>query len=107
MKTVRIWVPLTVLASALAQQPQPSQPQQQPRPQQQQMQQPPDFGALKSYLNLTDSQIRQMQQAREKAAREAEEKTKALRPQIEAQHRALADLLEKDNADATAVGRAM
>src|SRR2546421_12307451 len=90
MMTARTWIPLTVLGTALAQGPMPPQPQQSP-----------DFSALKSYLNLTDAQIRQMQQAREKAAREAEEKTKTLRPQIEEKHRALADLLDRDNADAT------
>jgi Spy/CpxP family protein refolding chaperone len=75
---------------------------QQNRPQQQ-----PDFGALKSFLNLTDSQIRQMQQAREKAGRDAVEKEKALRPQIGEKHNALADLMDKDNADPAAVGKAM
>jgi len=122
MKTAHTLLPFTVLGVVLAQgpvpQPQgPQQPgrapqqQQQPRPPQGQQQprppQGPDFGALKSYLNLTDAQIRQMEQARDKAAKEAEEKTKTLRPQIEEKRRALADLMDKDNADATAVGRAM
>ena len=74
---------------------------------QSQQPQPAEFSALKSYLNLTDAQIRQMQQAREKAAKDAEEKEKTVRPQIQEKRRALADLLEKDDADATAVGRMM
>ena len=74
---------------------------------QMQQQQPADFSALKSFLNLTDAQIRQMQQAREKASQDAAEKEKTVRPQIEEKHRALADLMEKDTADATAVGKTM
>jgi Spy/CpxP family protein refolding chaperone len=69
--------------------------------------QPADFSALKSYLNLTDAQIRQMQQAREKAAKDADEKERTVRPQIQEKRSALADLLEKDAADPTAVGRMM
>jgi len=121
MKLVRIGVPFAVLGIALAQGPnRPQGPapnqQQQPRPQQQMQQQmqmqmqqpqPADFSALKSFLNLTDAQIRQMQQAREKAATDAAEKEKTVRPQIEEKHRALADLMEKDSADATAVGKTM
>ena len=119
MKLVLIAIPFAVLGIALAQGPNrppgpaPNQPQQ-PRPQQQiqqQMQpqqpQPPDFSALKAFLNLSDAQIRQMQQAREKAAQEAGEKEKTIRPQIEEKRMALADLLEKDSADATAVGKTM
>lgn len=72
-----------------------------------QPQPPPDFSALKSFLNLTDAQVRQMQQAREKAGKDAAEKEQALRPQIHEKRNALADLMEKDNPDATAVGKAM
>jgi len=99
MKTATALIPLVALSLVLAQGP---APQPQPRPQQ-----PPDFGALKSYLNLSDAQVRQMQQARQQAARAAEEKDRDLRPQIEEKHRALADLLDKDNADPTAVGKLM
>jgi len=105
---------ITVLGMAFAQEPAPQpqgRPQPQPQPPQQQPRfqppQPPDFSALKSYLNLTDAQIRQMQQARDKAAKEAGEKDAALRPQIEERRRALADLLDKDNPDPTAVGKTM
>ena len=63
--------------------------------------------ALKSYLNLTDAQIRQMEQAREKAAKEADEKEKTVRPQIQEKRGALADLMERDAPDATAIGRVM
>ena len=68
---------------------------------------PPDFAALKSYLNLTDSQVRQLQAATDKAAKVADAKAKILRPQIEEKRRALSDLLEKENSDATQVGRAV
>ncbi|MEO8594377.1 MAG: Spy/CpxP family protein refolding chaperone, partial [Candidatus Solibacter sp.] len=94
-------------------QPQPQfqpQRQQQPLPQRAQQSQPGepnDFAALKSFLSLTDTQLRQMQQAREKAARDAGEKEKTLRPQIEEKRRALAELLDRDSADPTAVGKSM
>jgi hypothetical protein len=111
MKLVRIGVPFAVLGIALAQGPNPPQgpaPNQRQQMQMQpQQQQPADFSALKSFLNLTDAQIRQMQQAREKASQDAAEKEKTVRPQIEEKHRALADLMEKDTADATAVGKTM
>ncbi len=71
------------------------------------VQQPPDFSALKDFLNSTDSQIRQMQQAHEKAGKDAAEKERTLRPQIQEKRNALADLMDNDNADATAVGKAM
>ena len=86
------------------QQPPQQRPPQQPRPAEQQ---PPDFSALKAYLNLSEAQIRQMQAAHEKAAKDAEDKTRTLVPQIEEKRRALADLLDKDNPDATAVGKGM
>jgi len=47
----------------------------------------PDFAALKGYLNLTGAQ--------------------SLRPEIRDKFMALEDLLDKDNADVTQVGRAM
>jgi hypothetical protein len=119
MKLLRIAVPFAVLGIALAQGPNrppgpaPNQPQQ-PRPQQQMQQQmqpqppqPADFSALKAFLNLSDAQLRQMQQAREKAAKEAGEKENTIRPQVEEKRMALADLMEKDTADATAVGKTM
>jgi len=94
--------------------PQPPQPganPQQPRPNQQQPQpgqQPrPDYRALKEYLDLSDTQIRHMEQAREKARQDAGEKEKSLRPQIAEKRMAMEDLLDKPNADATAVGKAM
>ena len=79
-------------------QPQPPQPMQSPRP---------DYRVLREYLDLSDSQIRRMEQAREKARRDADEKEKTLRPQIEEKRMAMEDLLDKPDADATAVGRAM
>ncbi len=69
--------------------------------------QPPDYRALKEYLNLSDTQIRDMEQAREKALREAGDKEKSLRPEIEQKHLALANLLDTANPDPAAVGRAM
>src|SRR5262249_23691662 len=54
-----------------------------------------------------DSQVRQLQAATDKAAKVADAKAKILRPQIEEKRRALSDLLEKENADATQVGRAV
>ena len=113
MKLVRIGVAFAVLGIALAQGPNPpqgpapNQRQQMQMQMQPQQQQPADFSALKSFRNLTDAQIRQMQQAREKASQDAAEKEKTVRPQIEEKHRALADLMEKDTADATAVGKTM
>ena len=115
MKLARIGIPFAVLGIALAQGPnRPQGPapnqQMQMRPQmamQPQGAQAPDFAALKSFLGLSDAQIRQMQSAREKAAKEADEKEKALRPQIQEKRMALADLMEKDTAEAAAVGRIM
>ena len=69
--------------------------------------QPPDYRALRDYLSLSDSQIRRMEQAREKARMDAAEKEKTLRPQIQEKRLALEDLLDTANPDATAVGRAM
>ncbi|MBS1858113.1 MAG: Spy/CpxP family protein refolding chaperone [Acidobacteria bacterium] len=69
--------------------------------------QAPDYRALKDYLNLSDSQLRHMEQAREKARQEADEKEKALRPQIQQKRLALEDLLDAATPDAAAVGRAL
>ena len=69
--------------------------------------QPPDYRALRDFLNLSDSQFRRMEQARENARREAGEKEKALRPQIDEKRLALEELLDNPNADAAVVGRAM
>jgi Spy/CpxP family protein refolding chaperone len=116
MMKVGMWIPFAVLALGLAQQPNrpPNPPQAQPDPMRQggpgglgMQNQQPDFSALKSYLNLTDAQIRQMQQAREKARKDADEKEKTVRPQIEEKQNALQDLLDKDTSDAAAVGKTM
>jgi Spy/CpxP family protein refolding chaperone len=69
--------------------------------------QPPDYRALKEYLNLSDSQIRHMEQAREKARQLADEKEKTLRPQIQQKRLTLEDALDAATPDAAAVGRAM
>jgi Spy/CpxP family protein refolding chaperone len=90
------------------QNPPPQQQQIRPNPQPQPGQQGrPDYRALKEYLDLSDTQIRHMEQAREKARHDAEEKEKSLRPQIAEKRMAMEDLLDKPNADATAVGKAM
>ena len=68
---------------------------------------PPQLGALKAYLNLTDTQIEQMRKAREEARKQAFEQAKAIQPQIREKRAALRDLLAKDTADATTVGKAM
>lgn len=120
---VRLWIPFAAMGVALAQGPAPDQqpqqprptqfqqqPRMQPRPQPQMQPQPqpqPDFAALKGYLNLSDAQIRRIQQAGEKARKDAADKEQSLRPQIRDKQIALGDLLDKDNADATQVGRAI
>jgi Spy/CpxP family protein refolding chaperone len=68
---------------------------------------PPDYRALREYLGLSETQLRRMEMARERASREAGEKEKSLRPQIEEKRLALDELMEGSNPDATVVGRAM
>ena len=63
--------------------------------------------ALKAYLGLSDEQLMQMAKAREQGQKAAQEKAKALQPQMEQKHRALQELLNKPNADATALGKAL
>src|SRR5512133_463837 len=71
------------------------------------MQQPEDYDALRRYLNLSDTQVRQMREAAEKARQEAGEKMKTLGPQIREKRNALQALLAKGSNDAAAVGKAM
>ncbi len=121
--TFRLLIPFAVLGAALAQGPAgpPNGPMQRPQdlvalktwqahvtvPALDVMQPPQDLVALKTYLNLTDAQVRQMHQAGEQARRQADEKAKALEPQIREKRMALQDLLAKDTSDATAVGKLM
>jgi Spy/CpxP family protein refolding chaperone len=69
--------------------------------------QPPEFGALKTYLSLTDAQIQQMRQAGEEARNQAAEKVKTILPQIRQKRTALKDLLAKDTSEPAAVGKVM
>lgn len=62
--------------------------------------------ALKAYLNLTDSQLQQIRQAGEQAHRQADEKAKALEPQIREKRVALEGLMAK-GSDPAAVGKLM
>jgi Spy/CpxP family protein refolding chaperone len=97
---LRIWIPIATLGAALAQDPNlPPQGRAMPA-------QAPDFSALRAYLNLSDGQLEKMRQAREAAARQADEKVKALMPQIEDKRMALQDLVDR-GADPAAVGKAL
>jgi len=131
---LRIWIPFAILATALAQDPnrppqgkggparpagpqRPSpvpgglaavQPRQPPRPNGPAMpMQPPDFSALKTYLNLSDVQLQKLMLAREQAATQADEKVKSLMPQIRDQRIALQGLLDTGTNDPAAVGKMM
>jgi Spy/CpxP family protein refolding chaperone len=108
---LRILIPFAVAGVVLAQgpnRPPNQQPNRPPAPGGPGMPvQPPDFGALKSYLNLTDVQIQKMQQAREQAGKEADEKVKTIQPQIRDKRIALEDLMEKGTNDPATVGKMM
>ena len=86
---------------------QPGRPMEPGMPMQPMQPQPPDYRALRDFLNLSNSQFRRMEQARESARREAGEKERTLRPQIEEKRLALEEMLGNPNADAALVGRAM
>jgi Spy/CpxP family protein refolding chaperone len=66
-----------------------------------------DLSGLRTYLNLSEAQALQIQQAGERPRREAEEKARTNEPQIREKHMALEDLLAKGTNDAAAVGRLM
>jgi Spy/CpxP family protein refolding chaperone len=68
---------------------------------------PPEGGALKAYLNLTDAQVEQMRKAGDQSRKQADEKVKALQPQLEQKRAAVRDLMAKGSSDATAVGKAV
>ena len=94
---------LAAASVALAQQPnRPLNPQNQPHPPQ-----APEFAALKAYLNLTDSQLRQMQEAGRKAGQQAQEKMRAMERQLQEKHAAFEALMAKDSNDAAALGKAL
>ncbi|MEK7407944.1 MAG: periplasmic heavy metal sensor [Acidobacteriota bacterium] len=61
----------------------------------------PQFTELKAYLNLTDTQIQQIQQAQ----RQAMERVQIVVTQIPEKQKALRDLLDKGTTDAAAVGK--
>jgi len=61
----------------------------------------PNYDALKTYLNLTDAQVQQMQQIRQQAA----SSVSALLPQIRTKRQSLRDLLTSGTADPAAVGK--
>src|SRR5512136_395719 len=101
MKT-RMWLPLAALGVVLAQGPMgprgfgrfaaPDRPAQTSR-----------FDELKTYLNLTDSQIQSIQQAQQKAM----ESQRSVLEQIQSKQQTLHDLLDRGTSDAAAVGKLM
>jgi Spy/CpxP family protein refolding chaperone len=63
-----------------------------------------DGQALRAYLNLSDAQMQEIRKAGEQARRQAQEKTRALEPQIREKHAALDATLAK-GGDAATVGK--
>jgi Spy/CpxP family protein refolding chaperone len=61
------------------------------------------FTDVKAYLNLTDTQIQQIQAARQGSL----DSVKTLQTQVQAKDQALRDLLDKGSTDAAAVGKLM
>lgn len=92
--TAQLLLPLLLAAAVFAQGPPNAQPQ-------------PSSNALRQYLHLTDAQVQKMREAGDAARRQAAEKEKALRPEIEQKHAALRELMGKSSPDAAAVGKAM
>jgi Spy/CpxP family protein refolding chaperone len=64
---------------------------------------PQSFTDVKTYLNLTDAQIQQIQAARQQSFDSA----KTLQSQIQTKDQALRDLLDKGSTDSAAIGKAM
>ena len=68
---------------------------------------PDEPRALKAYLGLTDDQFMQMRKAGGDAHQSANEKVRAMQPQLEQKRMAVQQLLGGKNPDPTALGKAV
>lgn len=68
---------------------------------------PDEPRALKAYLGLTDDQLMQMRKAGEVAHQSANEKVRAMQPQLEQKRMAIQQLLGGKNPDPTMLGKAV
>lgn len=68
---------------------------------------PDESRALKAYLGLTDDQLMQMRKAAELLHQSANEKVRAMQPQLEQKRLAIQQLLGGKNPDPTALGKAV
>ncbi len=68
---------------------------------------PDEPRALKAYLGLTDDQLMQMRKAGEEAHQSANEKVRAMQPQLEQKRMTVQQLLGGKNPDPTMLGKAV
>ena len=68
---------------------------------------PDEPRALKAYLGLTDDQLMQMRKAGEEAHQSANEKVRAMQPQLEQKRMTVQQLLGGKNPDPTTLGKAV
>ena len=68
---------------------------------------PDEPRALKAYLGLTDDQLLQMRKAGEESHQSANQKVRAMQPQLEQKRMAIQQLLGGKNPDPTVLGKAV